>query len=400
MKIVHIEDFFHPDAGYQINILSKYQAKSGDSVTIICAVIEDIPVRLKSFFGIDNISERDREFEQKNGVKIIRVKTFGYYSGRAVYKLNIISLVRRIKPDLLYVHGNDSFAGVLFTLLRRIFKHPIIFDNHMLEMATKNKYNKYYRFFYKKIISPIIIREELNVIRLVDSDFVVKHLGIPVEQAPVIPLGTDSLLFQPNQQIKNEFRRRNDIPEDSFVVLYMGKLTIDKGVMLLANAFLHKVEINKEFVIVIVGNASSDYSVEFRKKMEESENRVLFFPTQKYTDLAPFYQMADVSVFPRHCSLSFFDAQSAALPVVLEKNEINDQRLKYNNGLIFRSGESDDLRKKVISLAKMNDIEFDKLRQNAINFIKDSGSDYSDILKIYTDVFKRTIDTYRKKGNR
>lgn len=35
MKIVHVEDFFHPDAGYQINILPKYMAKMGHEVVVI-----------------------------------------------------------------------------------------------------------------------------------------------------------------------------------------------------------------------------------------------------------------------------------------------------------------------------------------------------------------------------
>lgn len=29
MRIVQIEDFFHPDAGYQINVLSKVLAEHG-----------------------------------------------------------------------------------------------------------------------------------------------------------------------------------------------------------------------------------------------------------------------------------------------------------------------------------------------------------------------------------
>ena len=55
MKIVNVEDFFHPDAGYQINILSKYHVALGHDVTIITAQMEKVPVTLTSFFGRENI---------------------------------------------------------------------------------------------------------------------------------------------------------------------------------------------------------------------------------------------------------------------------------------------------------------------------------------------------------
>ena len=72
MKIVHIEDFFHPDAGYQINVLAKYQANAGHEVIILTSEIDKIPDFLTIFFGKDNIEQKDREYESKYGVKIIR----------------------------------------------------------------------------------------------------------------------------------------------------------------------------------------------------------------------------------------------------------------------------------------------------------------------------------------
>lgn len=49
MRIVHIEDFFHPNAGYQINILPKYMVKQGHSVTIVTSEMEKIPEGLTVF---------------------------------------------------------------------------------------------------------------------------------------------------------------------------------------------------------------------------------------------------------------------------------------------------------------------------------------------------------------
>lgn len=58
MKIVQVEDYFHPEAGYQINIISKYFSKMGNDVTIITACLDKMPDTLNSFFGLDDIEKK------------------------------------------------------------------------------------------------------------------------------------------------------------------------------------------------------------------------------------------------------------------------------------------------------------------------------------------------------
>ena len=64
MRIVHVEDFFHPDAGYQVNILAKYQVTFGHEVIVITSEMEKIPQDLTAFFGRDHIEEHDKAYEQ------------------------------------------------------------------------------------------------------------------------------------------------------------------------------------------------------------------------------------------------------------------------------------------------------------------------------------------------
>ena len=121
MKIVHIEDYFHPDAGYQINILPKYLSKFGHSQTIITSEMKKIPEELTSFFGKTNIDERDRVYEKENGVKIIRLPLITFLSGRAVFGLGLEYKLKKLKPDVIYVHGNDTLTGIRVILLRQLF---------------------------------------------------------------------------------------------------------------------------------------------------------------------------------------------------------------------------------------------------------------------------------------
>lgn len=388
MKIVHVEDFFHPDAGYQINILPKYMAKDGHDVTIVTSEIDKAPESLKSFFGKDKISERDNMYTKITGVKIIRLKIKGFVSGRAIFENKIFNVVKTLKPDVLYIHGNDTLTAMQFLMRAKKMEFPIVMDSHMLEMASINKFNKFFRNFYKKFFTPIILKNNIPVIRTQNDSYVEKHLGIPLNQAPWISVGSDTLLFNENQIIRNKFRAKYNINEDDFVVVYTGKLDVAKGADLLAEAFLEKFNSRRNIILLVVGNVAGEYGDYILEKFKQSDNRILHFPTQKYIDLPAFYQSSDLSVFPKQCSLSFYDAQACGLPVISENNNINIDRLKFSNGFNFEANDTEDFRQKIIHCVNMDQLEYQDMRKNSLKFIKENY-DYEAISKKYMEVINK-----------
>lgn len=387
MKIVHVEDFFHPDAGYQINILPKYMVKQGHSVTIVTSEMDRIPVKKTSFFGKNGIEERDKAYSQDNGVDIIRLPLLGYVSGRAVFSQALFSTVEHLHPDVLFMHGNDTLTAMRYLTKIKKLNFPIVMDSHMLEMASKNKLSRLYRGFYRKVFTPIILKNKIPVIRTQNDDYVEKHLGIPLAQSPWISVGSDTILFHPDGTMSNEFRRKLGVEKDDFLVLYTGKLDEEKGGLLLAEAFKKRFPSSKNVVLVAVGNATGGYGQRVEKELSLSENRIIRFPTQRYCDLASFYQAADLCVFPRQCSLSFYDAQACGLPVVSEDNNINIDRLSNNNGFNFQAGDVDDFREQIIRCVEMPNEEYGQLRRNAHKFVKQSY-DYADVAQVYTDLIQ------------
>lgn len=371
MKIVHIEDYFHPDAGYQINILPKYLSKFGHSQTIITSEMKKIPEELTSFFGKTNIDERDRVYEKENGVKIIRLPLITFLSGRAVFGLGLEYKLKKLKPDVIYVHGNDTLTGIRVILLRQLFSCRIVTDSHMLEMASKNKFNELFRNWYKLFITPIIKKNNIPVIRTQDDMYVEKCLGIPIKRAPWISYGSDVLLFHKDEKKKNNFRKKYNIENEALVIVYAGKLDESKGGLLLADAFKHRFE-EREVVLIVVGNTIGEYGDKVEETFEQSENRIIRFPTQKYIDLAKFYQVADICVFAKQCSLSFYDAQACGLPVIAEDNNINKDRCSHDNGWVFKQGDKNDLRKTIITVSKMDSAVFSTYVHNAERFIRDN----------------------------
>ncbi len=390
MRIVQIEDFFHPDAGYQINILSKYMSKYGHEVFIITGEIEKAPEQLASFFGKEDTIFRDNEFYNATGVKIIRLPIVRYVSGRAVFRKGIYDFIDDLKPDILYVHGNDTLVAIQYLLRLRKLKYPLIMDSHMLEMASENRFSKVFHWGYKKFITPIIIKNKITVIRTQDDPYVEKFLGVPLGQAPWISVGSDVLLFYANEKRKMRFREKYSIPASNKVAVYIGKLDEAKGGKILAQAFEKKILVDngRSVTLIVVGNTSGEYGKEVDKILSRSENQILRFPTQKYIDLAKYYQVADFAVFPRQCSLSFYDAQACRLPVIAEDNNINLDRLSHENGFCFNSESVESLREKIFQLLGMEDVSFEVMASNSYDLVKNNYN-YENIAKEYMRVIER-----------
>lgn len=393
MKILHVDETFHPAFGYQANPLAKFQQKQGNEVYIVTPTKEFLyPVYHEFGDHGEHLVEQDATYEKSTGVKIIRIPAKGYFMKRLVYGREIFDVVEQVKPDVVFVHCIETLTAIRFIL--RNPKYPMVFDSHMLSMASGNKFAKVYEAAFRAIITPKIKHRKYDVIRTQDDDYVNSHLGIPEEQTPFISFGTDTLLFCPSEEARIKFRSEHEIGENEFVVIYTGKLTEAKGGKLLAEAFKKRFQV--PVTLVCVGTPPNDeYGRQVKKLLDDSENRIIMFPTQNYLDLAHFYQMADLSVFPRQCSMSFYDAQACGLPVVSEDNNVNVDRCSHQNGDNFSAGNVEDFRAKVMKFATMNSEEREKYKRSSRAFIE-SGYDYAEIARQYTDYLKKALKRYKK----
>lgn len=395
MRIVHFDQMFHPDFGDQINILPKFQVKIGHEVIIVTGDSSVPHPRFKNFADNSNMNQKDKEFESKTGVKIVRVGIKKFVSGRGIFENGFDKIVDNLNPDILFCHFNDTLVGMHYIKKAHKLNYPLILDSHMLEMASKNKLKNLFRFYYRKFITPKIKKNNIIIIKTQNEDYLNDKLGVPRKLTPYISFGTDTSVFKPNPVKKDLLRNELGISNDDFVVVYTGKLDEEKNGKLLANAFLNKFDTTRKVTLITVGNMKNDYEREVLDIFNLSDNRIINIPTQKYIDLAQYYQCADVSVFPKQSSLSFFDAQACGLPVIAEDNNINVDRLSNGNGVTFKSDNLEDLRKKVSNFIK-NEYNYTDMSMNAINYIKENF-DYKNLTNEYESIIQSEVEKFHKK---
>ncbi|MBE6538718.1 MAG: glycosyltransferase family 4 protein [Ruminococcaceae bacterium] len=397
MKILHVDDTFHPNFGYQCNPLAKFQCKAGNEVYIISPEAKYIYGVYHSFgeYG-EHLAEDDAKYEANTGVKIIRVRAKGYIMGRLnYYKKDLLNAINEINPDVILVHCMETLTAMyLMRKLRR--KYPMAFDSHMLSMASKNKFSKLFDIGYKILFTSVIKKEKYTVIKTQNDDYVNKHLGVPENLSKFISFGTDVLLFSVDRDAKIRFLKEKELPENTFVITSTGKMTEAKAGKLFAKTVKEKFDGERPVAVVVVAEFTGDYEKQVKEELDNSKNKIFYYPVQQYTDLPYFYQIADVTVFPKQCSMSFYDAQSCGCPVISEKGHVNEERNSHGNGFCFECGSSEDFRRQIQKLIDMPEDEYEKMRTNSYEFVTKNYS-YEDIASQYTEVLSDAIKNFNKK---
>lgn len=400
MRIVHVDDNFMPTIGFQTNFLAKYAVRHGHEAIVVAG--DSIRYWTESGFfpkeAAEHLSEYDAEFTRRHGVPIIRVHSRGQLLHREVLEGRVFQIVKDLKPDVVLVHYCDALTGVRFATKARRLPYPMLSDCHMVEAGAEQQAlaRRLFHAFYRTFVTPVFRRNQIPVIAVGEDykAYCLRHYGMTDGMLPVMPFAADTMLFRPHKEARTDFRAKYGIGEGDFVCVYTGKIQPSKKVLLLAKAFGRKFNGAGRAVLVLVGSGAGDYYDAVKAAVDSSENTVLMFPTQQVEGLAWFYQAADLAVWPGACSLSFFDAQACALPVVAERISSNEERIKpeFDNGALFAPDDEGALRAALESLCNMDRGRLKQMGDNGLKIIRDRY-DYDNVSG---DVEKLMEDTRTK----
>lgn len=161
--------------------------------------------------------------------------------------------------------------------------------------------------------------------------------------------GVDVARFAPTQQRiwrAAELRRQFGIPADAPVALFVGRLTTDKGIAELVEAFLQLENRIPNLRLLLVGSFEDGDPLpeDIRKHLETHDRVILAGPVN---DTAPYYAMADVLVLPSHregLPTVVLEAHAAGKPVIgAAATGIVDLLVDGETGLLFPVGDVSSL---------------------------------------------------------
>lgn len=164
----------------------------------------------------------------------------------------------------------------------------------------------------------------LFVSKALRSFFAESNLSIAAHGQVIGPgtiCGIDTKRFNPGKFNKKELRNYLGLSEGSFICLYVGRLSVDKGIELFIEAgkSLLSSDVNVQFVIV---GPEEDFDIKaYTDNLEEKVRKnILYVGYSKEVEV--FYAAADAFIFPSRregFGMAVLEASAMELPVVLSQ---------------------------------------------------------------------------------
>lgn len=357
MKIVHVEDYFDPTAGYQINEMIYANSSYNDEVYVITS--NDM-----SPFHKQVDRNLDEKFESQTGAKIVRLDSRFKISSRLMLK-KLWKSIDEIEPDILFLHGIGDFKD--FILFKKKKTYTILRDCHMSWVASRNKLRAIYYRTFKLLFSPQINKSNKYevVFALGDEEYeYLKKLGISDDKIMYLRHGYNSEIMFYDNKARNNIREMYGFKKEDIVISYIGKFDRYKRPDVIFD-IMNKSEgdfIRKHNIkLLFIGPKETSYMEKFNDKLRSVDNicDVIIDGAKPFNELRKYYSASDICIFPKETTLSSIHAQVCGCTVVMEKHKSNIERVISKSNLY----EIDDVvQAKEIIVKIINDKDFEKER--------------------------------------
>lgn len=365
MKIVHVEDYFDPTAGYQINELLYAGKDLKDEVYLVTST-DMTPFHKKIDVSLD------RKFERLTGVKIYRLKPILKISTRLLLK-NFRKTIKQIDPDAVFMHGIGDFKDLQLWGKKPHYK--VIRDCHMSWVASRNKFRHLYYFFFKYFFASIINRtnkyEIIFALGKEEYEYL-KHLGIKDDKIDYLPHGYNNSIMYYDESERNDIRKRYKFGKKDIIISYIGKFDDFKRPDLILD-IIDKFEKDyidkKRLKLLFIGPKDPEYMKKFDKKLSNIKNKihVVIDNAKPFSELRKYFSASDICIFPKETTLSSIHAQVCGCQVIMENHKSNRERVVNNDNLF----EIDNLEQAARILKRIIDNEEFKNKQEQFLPLKD-----------------------------
>lgn len=267
----------------------------------------------------------------------------------------MVQLIRDVRPHILHTHTAKAGAvGRTAALLAGDARPPITvhtYHGHVLrgyfDPARTQFFRETERLLALKTTRLIAVGPEVK------DDLV--ELGVaPPEKFVVIRLGIDLAHRVANGAERAEYRRLFGIPEDRFVVGWIGRMTQIKRIPDVLLAFRRLLDRGVDATLCLVGDGPDRDDAERRAHELGIARRTLFVGYQR--DVAPFYSLFDTFLLTsanEGTPVVAIESLAAQRPVVSTRvGGVPDVVEDGQDGFLVDVGDADGLAERLERLAR------------------------------------------------
>lgn len=300
------------------------------------------------------------------------------------------------KEDFDLVHTMNPKAGLLGMLAAAVACVPIRIHTFQGEVWARMTGIKRQLFiFIDRLIASLATN--LLVVSATEKDFLIESRIISPKKSLVLANGSiggvDLQKFSPSTELRKSIRHELSIPDETVLLLYMGRLTREKGIYELGRVFERlNQDLPQPMVLLLVGPDEDNIRAYFAANFPSQEAQFKFID---YTSSPQKYlAAADILVLPSHregFGVVIIEAAAMGVPTVAtDIYGIQDAIENNITGLLFQLGSQQDLYAKLKLL-----ILDDKLRRvmgvNARNRVIKSFNQQH-VLQEFLDFYRTLLE--------
>jgi glycosyltransferase involved in cell wall biosynthesis len=293
--------------------------------------IDDIPI--KNFKPIGEFELPEYELQKLSFPPILQMLD---YIQRERFSEVIISTPGPVGLTALLAAKmlNLQTSGIYHTDFPQYVR--ILTEDSFLESVTW----RYMHWFYGQLDTVFVNSEEYR-------DSWIKR-GFEPAKLKIFPRGLDTQLFHPTRRDPAFFEKFGGEKNGQVRLLYVGRVSREKDLDLLAEAYRRLREEGLSIQLCVVGHGP--YSKEFSESLPEA----LFTGYLSGKELAAAYASADIFVFPSTTDTFgnvIIEAQASGVPVIVSDSGGPKELVDNNrNGLITKSHDVEDLTRAIREL--------------------------------------------------
>lgn len=257
---------------------------------------------------------------------------------------------RALQPDVIHFHTlaeGAAFARMFASGCRA--KTVLSFDFFEFRRGKRNPFFSWYRRWLSSFTALLPVSEYCKR----ESS---AYWSIPAERMRVLYNGVSLQQFAPDPAAAAERRKALGLAPDDFVLLYVGRVCEQKGTDLLVEAYARLRKEQPRIRLVVAGPIGL-FGHEGSNDITEAlaRHQGIYLGPVDEGILRSVYCMADVFVLPTRTHEMFgmaaLEAQACGRPVVCSTDGGLPEVISPGSGLLFRSGDAEELTQKLRVLA-------------------------------------------------
>ncbi|MDP8218135.1 MAG: glycosyltransferase family 4 protein [Candidatus Theseobacter exili] len=278
------------------------------------------------------------------------------------------------------IHAHWIFSGFIGLIIRG--KKPLVLSIRGSDLNMIQNHN-----LLKKISYTILLKADEIITVSEDLHNKVVNMGIPASKIHTVPNGIDFESFKPRS--KDEAREKLNIPMNSRIVLYIGRLIPLKGIEYLIEA-IKKIEKKNNLKVYLIGEGN--YRHELEDQAKSIQNTIVFCGQQPPSLIPVWLNAADIFVLP---SLSegrpnvVLEALAIGIPVIATKVGGIPELIKDDlNGFLVPAKSSVSLAERLNLLLSDKTVMY-KFKKNSRQILKDAGLSWKNSASQHLDIYNK-----------